>query len=316
MNGRVRFGLRTAMLALAASIAYIAYGIFNAEVPSPSSASTLSGWVPTDKWLVHCVEDMKEHHADQVKPFATEQKWIKYSLGDCIKKCSCPDSNQNTSMAKELVNLPVPNENELVIHLRLGDVIELSDNTTDQMLTKGGDPRHHKNYKHSIKSVYEILSNTKESGMKRVSVVGGSHMPWHYNKSKVYASCVKRSIEKSGYEVTLRLDGTPDEDFYYMCHAKKFVATVGGIFQNNWEYCGMEGGYCYWEDILRISNNRISRITQNIKRIINEERTMTKLVLRPNSEGFESPPALAYHGLMSTDVDQIHKLDSYASHLD
>ena len=125
-----------------------------------------------------------------------------------------------------------PDEDELVIHLRLGDVVENSPSDVETMLIKGAVPRHSAAYgsRSSIKSVYEYLSNIADSGSSKVTIVGGSHHPDNYRKSRVYANCLWQSIEKAGYIVGMQVDGSdPDHDFYFMASARKIAVSTGGF---------------------------------------------------------------------------------------
>jgi hypothetical protein len=125
--------------------------------------------------------------------------------------------------------LTVPDPDVLVIHLRLGDVIENSAASVEQMLLSGADPAHNINFKSSIKSVHEVLANIQESGLSKVSLRGGSHQANYYVKSRVYAGCLKKAIQHAGYQVQMSLDRTtPDQDFYYMSHATHIVVSTGG----------------------------------------------------------------------------------------
>jgi hypothetical protein len=97
-------------------------------------------------------------------------------------------------------------------------------------LNKGGNPAQHKTNHNAIKSVYELLSNIQDSGFSKVSIVGGSHQPDYYKKSRVYAGCIHRALRKAGLQVTMQLDSCdPDHDFYYVSHASKLVVS-GGAF--------------------------------------------------------------------------------------
>jgi len=108
-----------------------------------------------------------------------------------------------------------PDQDELVVHLRLGDQIEGSEADVEQMLRDGADPKG-TGWANTIKSVYEILDAVEKSKSRKVSIVGGSHFPHQYEKSRVYAGCVKRAIQRhqqqvgggdEGYNVTMRIDG-------------------------------------------------------------------------------------------------------------
>ena len=83
----------------------------------------------------------------------------------------------------------------------------------------------------AIKPLWEFLVNVYESGSKRVEIRGGSHMPDQYLRSRVYANCLHRALQKGlgGERVTMSIEGNhPDEDFFYISHAQKIVVSAGG----------------------------------------------------------------------------------------
>jgi hypothetical protein len=124
-----------------------------------------------------------------------------------------------------------PDEDAVVIHLRLGDVIEKAKNVSVvDMLYRGASPAHHKNFRNSIKPISEYLDNLQTNNSTKVSIRGGSHKPKFYRKSRVYGHCLKTAIEYAGYDlIQYEIDsGNPDYDFYYMSHAKTYISTVGG----------------------------------------------------------------------------------------
>jgi len=143
-----------------------------------------------------------------------------------------------------------PDPDALVVHLRLGDQIEQSESTAEQMLTKGADP-FGEWYRDSIKSAHELISNARDSGCRKVVLVGGSHKSFAYEKSRVYAGCLYRALvrattaaatasatanstgsddsDRNKTVVTLQIDGSDaDHDLYYMSYAKHFVQSAGG----------------------------------------------------------------------------------------
>lgn len=123
-----------------------------------------------------------------------------------------------------------PDPDAILLHLRLGDVIERTNDTVVTMLTKGGNPAHHKAFSNSIKSFYEYLENIEEANTTKVIIVGGSHRPMEYKKSRVYAGCLEKALRRSGKDVTMSLDGgDADTEFYYMSYAKKVVVSPGGF---------------------------------------------------------------------------------------
>ena len=104
----------------------------------------------------------------------------------------------------------------------------MSESDVKTMLIHGANPAHVPIFKTGIKSVYEYLMNMEESGSQKVVIIGGSHFPNLFRKSRVYAGCLERALIQAGYNVTMRLDGgDPDHDFYFMSHAKKIIIAAG-----------------------------------------------------------------------------------------
>lgn len=161
-----------------------------------------------------------------------------------------------------------PPSNAIVLHLRLGDVIEKSKDSVVKMLYRGGNPQHHVTFANSIKNVSEYLdaireaetdlqqqqqqdsvqSGTTSTGTPttalKVVIRGGSHVSQDYVKSRRYATCIKEAIIEAGYhDVEMVVEGqNPDHDFYYMSHAKYFVASVGGYSRLIWQMVELLGG--------------------------------------------------------------------------
>lgn len=121
-----------------------------------------------------------------------------------------------------------PDPESLVVHLRLGDVIENSNSSSLQMLTHGGDPAHNRNFRTAIKSIHELLGDAKRAGVRRIVVVGGSHLKMRTPESFDYSHCVYQAFKVAGYDTKLSLNGHPDKDFYFMANAKIIVVSSGG----------------------------------------------------------------------------------------
>jgi hypothetical protein len=232
-------------------------------------------WSPSDGWLKRCIQREKRNPRNFKKSYRSQ--WPHYQLGDCLLVCKSCKSSMSESRVKEssivghywkdvcheqeyseTFNLTYltqlfekfdedphpyrhpwrrPATDELVIHLRIGDVIDesrYSGNTTVfQMLREGADTRHgkHSFYQKGIKSVKEYISTIRESGLQKVVLRGGSHFPKKYPKSRIYTKCLSEAIEKAGFTITsVQVDGedNPDQDFFYMSHAKHFVQATGG----------------------------------------------------------------------------------------
>lgn len=136
-----------------------------------------------------------------------------------------------------------PNPDALVIHLRLGDVIENSNSSVEDMLMKGGDPWHIAAYQSAIKSIHEYLSDIASTAASEIIIRGGSHDPNYYYKSRLYAGCLHRAILAAGYNATISLEGMdPDHDFFFMSHAKQIIVSAGGYSRLMGTFAKRNGG--------------------------------------------------------------------------
>ncbi|KAL3903278.1 MAG: hypothetical protein SGILL_010504 [Bacillariaceae sp.] len=147
-----------------------------------------------------------------------------------------------------------PDPESVIIHMRLGDVIELGwkldgsreQNSASYFLVHGGVSDHPiyrgvleqlktnatAHLQKSIFSVQDYLDALHIANANKAVIVGGSHKQKQYKKSKPYAYCLAKGLAFAGIKVELRLDQKvthPDSDFYYMSHAKKFVLSSGGF---------------------------------------------------------------------------------------
>ena len=215
--------------------------------------------------LHECVTFVQE--ASTLPPIQPAQPAYEgYSLGDCIKLCRKCDMgpahslavqygqmacrgqpNKNCTRTSNLTILQnllrtrqdrpgyyTPNPHVVVIHLRLGDVLEFSRQANvTLMLTAGASPRHSRNFRGAIRSVYQYLGDLqKSSSVKAVEIVGGSHVEFTNKggKSRPYAHCLQYALHRAGYRTSLRIGGIgPDEDFYYISHAKRVMVSTGGF---------------------------------------------------------------------------------------
>ena len=243
----------------------------HAPVNNQTSTPILSKWHPTKQWIQTCSQQMS-------KKTRAQGEWnipVKIAIADCIKFCRCyhrplppltfnklyvnlacpltfsnPNDKRfggdfNLTMIDEihriqgqLPQFTIPSPETLVIHLRLGDIIETSSSSVEDILMKGADPGYPtKNFLNSIKSVHEILDNIynistfEGEGFEhmKVQIVGGTHRKEYWQKSRVYAACLHRAIQNAGFMVDMRLEGAhPDEDFYYISHAKRLIVSAGG----------------------------------------------------------------------------------------
>ena len=153
-------------------------------------------------------------------------------LLDCIRETN------NTSIVE--TNKILPLDHTYVIHIRVGDVIEFSDSSVHDILSKPcyyqqfGDKKisftiYKNNYSKPLSYFDEKLEKIKSYPIKEVVLVAGSHFPIDFTKSSRYLNCIKLYIEQHGYHVTLRIGRVPDDDILFMSHAPYFTPSGGGF---------------------------------------------------------------------------------------
>jgi len=233
------------------------------DILSPVTDNSPLVWHPSNEWVDNCVQDLSSQSE-------ADGEWdviYKIAIGDCIKFCRCyhgslPNTTFNNiyhgkacpltfpspevrgapgnfslsvidevhEIQRHYPNFTIPEPEALVMHLRLGDILEHSSSNVEELLISGGDPGYPtEKFRNSIKSIHELLDNIHSSKAKTVHIVGGTHRKEFWRKSRIYAGCLHRAIETAGYNITMRLEGThPDIDFYYISHATQMVVSAGG----------------------------------------------------------------------------------------
>jgi hypothetical protein len=136
---------------------------------------------------------------------------------------------QRTKETKDL-----PNKNDIVIHLRVGDVVE--DNPADVITILSTytykDINSHSNYTAPLSDLDYKISKINQKDIGKLIFVAGSHIEMPTPKSCQYIEIVKRYFEDKGYNVQTRLGKKADEDFIFMCNAKYFVPATNGGYTN------------------------------------------------------------------------------------
>jgi hypothetical protein len=130
-----------------------------------------------------------------------------------------------------------PKNTELVIHCRVGDVIEDSTHTVGEHLrlplaadAPGMSPHI---YVQPL-SYYEEVLLRCPIHIQNVRLVAGGVVRGGNTagtKSKEYIHKLTTWFESKGLSVQSTLGGNPDEDFVYMCRAQNFVGGGGGFTQ-------------------------------------------------------------------------------------
>ena len=121
---------------------------------------------------------------------------------------------------------------DVVIHLRLGDVLEWCQYSVDEHLesplpyTKN--PGSHEVYVKPYSFFDSKLNNMKD--IKHIDLVYGSHYPIPLPKSKDYMKKLQTYFLTKGISTTVKEPAThADQDFIYLCIAPRLIVTGGGF---------------------------------------------------------------------------------------
>ena len=156
-------------------------------------------------------------------------------LADIVRQCDAPRTPDAA----------------LIIHLRLGDVIDNHDRSVDSFLS--GDYQVNDEMWDSMNgrkwrgtnctaqtctsegyvkplTYFETLLSKVPVCVRRVILVSGSHTQTkNPQKSAEYLRRLREFLEQYGFEVEVRWNKPPDDDFVFMSNAKYFVPSGGGF---------------------------------------------------------------------------------------
>lgn len=122
-----------------------------------------------------------------------------------------------------------PPSDMLLIHLRLGDVMDRTPYMAKEFLERtiyyqGW------NYVKPLTYYQDIVAKIKDKGINSITLIGGFHHPLKSkNTSLEYVRLLGEYFESQGFKVTQRLDYDADDDFIYMCNASFFTPGGGGF---------------------------------------------------------------------------------------
>ena len=133
-----------------------------------------------------------------------------------------------------------PPADVLVMHLRVGDVIDYSKHTHyDFLRSQTCDTGCY------VRPLQSIIDSATRSKMSKVVLVAGAHVPDPLPQSLCYLEIVALELENNGYEVTMRLAGHPVDDLIYMSNARHFSPSNGGFSRIITRLVRMNGGSVY-----------------------------------------------------------------------
>lgn len=196
-----------------------------------------------------------------------KKNWLAYnssfpgSLEDEYHKASVAKGTQSLDyeLLQEIIRRraakkQLPSPNTLVIHLRLGDVVDAAFESVEKLLLK-----QHYFYRENKTEPWKAKRDSKElvapwnayvrplatySGIdlvrqyKSVVIMGSAHMgqiPEEYSKrvikrkSCLYAGALQAYLQRFKIKVTLRVGKPPDEDMVFASQAKGYFKSGGGF---------------------------------------------------------------------------------------
>jgi hypothetical protein len=129
---------------------------------------------------------------------------------------------QTCSMREACEEAILPSNQELVCHLRIGDVIEKNSHSVEALL-------YLRDLSQYVKTLafYSNVTAHIPPGIDSVTLVTGSHQKMNLDKSTRYVKKVAAFWRDKGFKVSIR-SMDPDSDFIYMSHARHFISSGGG----------------------------------------------------------------------------------------
>ena len=117
----------------------------------------------------------------------------------------------------------------LVIHLRIGDVIDEINVSLRDMLADYTLWKNRKQYVKPIKYYKDLIDTIHNYKIKKILFIGGFHKKSNHDKSLQYVNYIKQYFENNGFKCTTRINENADEDFLIMCNSKYFLPSGGGF---------------------------------------------------------------------------------------
>lgn len=130
----------------------------------------------------------------------------------------------------------------LVVHLRIGDVIDDSNKSVNELLSDYVLFNNGHSYVKPKKYYTNILDSIKNYSIKNVLFIGGFHKKGNHEKSMKYVDSIKSYFEENGFKCATRINQNADDDFIIMANSKYFVPSGGGFSRVIKQIVKMKGG--------------------------------------------------------------------------
>jgi len=118
-----------------------------------------------------------------------------------------------------------PNDDDIIVHLRIGDSIkDINNNSINYLKNKNNEV-----YATIIENLEKTLQLLDKKN--RCVLVYGTHIDLSKKQkeyTKLYLDKIRELLKKYNFKFIEKINGNPDEDFYYMAHSKIFIKSGGG----------------------------------------------------------------------------------------
>lgn len=129
-----------------------------------------------------------------------------------------------------------PEPDEIVIHLRAGNIIEHDIRSVDELLEKPCIAKNRPEFYRLSPQIYvrplkyhNLLQQAyKKKKLNKATIIIGGHMTKTFKKSLEYLDKIRLSWESNGFIVKVLNTNNADDDFVYMCRSSYFVSSGGG----------------------------------------------------------------------------------------
>ena len=213
------------------------------------------------------------------KFIVNDKKWLNYRLGDIVKgfffnqngkkylnliEKKLPNSiggkyiklTKNLYKEKDKINnleiltqiikensknIDTPNLNDIVFHIRLGDIIK--DFKNNEVIIKK------KNWGINLNQIEDILKSLKNKNQKIILIYGSHKNNINLKSNNMFLSNIKKKINVYGFEYEEKNTNNPDRDFIYMCNSKNFIKSGGGFSRLISHIVKKKGGKIINEDM-------------------------------------------------------------------
>ena len=124
----------------------------------------------------------------------------------------------------------LPDKNDIIVHLRAGDVIEENSDDVITILSTYSflNDNSSSNYAPPLEYLNNKISKINIKTIRKIILVSGSHIHIKTPKSCKYIEIIKTYLEQKGYKVELRVGMNSDDDFIFMSNARYFLPSTNG----------------------------------------------------------------------------------------